>query len=95
MCSVGDTLKIRSRRFKGRCSKHKRYNPAIDGAGGVKGGCRRCALLLEIWETTLKLNRLIREFDPGHDDLLRPRISGPDPRQLSLIDSAGEPVMLT
>jgi hypothetical protein len=62
-------LKIRSRRFKGRCSRHKRYNPAIDGAGGIRGGCARCTLLLEIWETSLKLNQLIRKFDPKHDDL--------------------------
>jgi hypothetical protein len=80
-------LKIRSRRFKGRCSKHKRYNPAIDGAGGIKGGCPRCGLLLEIWESSVNLNQLIRRFDPGHDDLerLRPAVV-PDPRQLSLID---------
>lgn len=80
-------MKIRSRRFKGRCSKHKRYNPAIDGAGGIKGGCPRCGLLLEIWETSLSLNRLIRRFDPGLDDLERLRPAAlPDPRQLSLID---------
>ena len=81
-------MKIRSRRFKGRCSKHKRYNPAVDGAGGIKGGCPRCGLLLEIWETSLNLNRLIRKFDPGLDDLERPRPAAimSDPRQMSLID---------
>ena len=80
-------MKIRSRRFKGRCSRHKRYNPAIDGVGGIRGGCTRCTLLLEIWETSLKLNHLIRRFDPGHDDVDRPRPpASPDPRQLSLIE---------
>ena len=78
-------MKIRSRRFKGRCAKHKRYNPAVDGAGGIRGNCARCGLLLEIWETSLKLNQLIRKFDPKHDDLeaLKPTPQ-PDGRQMDL-----------
>jgi hypothetical protein len=81
-------VKIRSRKFDGRCAKHKRYNPATDGVGGVRGGCPRCGLLLEIWETALKLNGLIRKFDPNYDDLQRPQDPAPavDPRQMSLID---------
>jgi hypothetical protein len=81
-------LKIRSRKFEGRCSKHKRYNPAVDGQGGIKAGCARCALLFDIWEVSLKLNQLIRKFDPSHDDLQRPTAPKPpavDPRQMSLI----------
>jgi len=78
-------LKIRARKFAGRCSRHKSYNPAVDGRGGIRGGCVRCDLLFEIWETSLKLNRLIRQFDPNHDDLKRPPEVGPDPRQMSLI----------
>jgi hypothetical protein len=81
-------LKIRSRKFEGRCARHKRYNPAIDGQGGIKAGCTRCNLIFEIWETSLKLNQLIRKFDPNHDDLQRPtkpKLTGPDPRQMSLI----------
>jgi hypothetical protein len=79
-------VKIRSRKFDGRCSKHKRYNPAVDGVGGIRGGCARCGLLFEIWETSLALNRLIRKFDPNHDDLeaTRPAFE-PDPRQMTLI----------
>lgn len=79
-------MKIRARKFDGRCSRHKRYNPAVDGAGAIKGGCARCTLLYEIWETSLTLNRLIRSFDPHHDDLQKPvALPEPDPRQLSLI----------
>ena len=81
-------LKIRSRKFEGRCSKHKRYNPAIDGQGGIRGGCPRCNLLFDIWQTSLKLNQLIRRFDPNLDDLERPappKAPAQDPRQLSLI----------
>lgn len=81
-------MKIRARKFDGRCSRHKRYNPAVDGAGAIKGGCARCTLLYEIWETSLQLNRLIRSFDPHHDDLQKPvaaKVPEPDPRQMSLI----------
>ena len=81
-------MKIRSRKFNGRCGKHKRYNPAVDGQGGIRGACPRCQLLLEIWESALRLNQLIRKFDPNHDDLARPREleATADPRQMSLID---------
>ena len=81
-------LKIRSRKFEGRCARHKRYNPAVDGQGGIKAGCVRCNLLFDIWEASLKLNQLIRKFDPSHDDLQRPAEPKPpatDPRQMSLI----------
>ena len=80
-------MKIRSRQFDGRCSKHKRYNPAIEGPAG-RGDCPRCHLLFEIWEASLRLNKLIRKFDPTHDDLRKPNEPHPpqhDPRQLSLI----------
>lgn len=82
-------MKIRSRKFKGRCGKHKRYNPATDGPGAIRGGCPRCELLLEIWETSLRLNQLIRKFDPSHDDLQRLRERGlaEDPRQMSLMEA--------
>ena len=81
-------MKIRSRQFNGRCAKHKRYNPGVDGVGGIRGGCTRCMMLFEIWEASLKLNQLIRAFDPRHDDTRRPKVDpGPytDPRQMSLI----------
>jgi hypothetical protein len=80
-------LKIRSRKFDGRCSKHKRYNPPVDGPGAIKGGCPRCTLLFEIWEASLTLNKLIRRFDPNHDDLQKSVAAAAqaDPRQMSLI----------
>ena len=81
-------MKIRARKFDGRCAKHKRYNPAVDGPGAIRGGCARCMLLFEIWEASLKLNSLIRRFDPNHDDVQPPRQDPGvyhDPRQMSLI----------
>jgi hypothetical protein len=80
-------MKIRTRRFAGRCAKHKRYNPAVEGRGGIKGNCPRCNLLMDIWETALRLNGLIRRYDPRYDDL-NPRTIVPavDERQMSLLE---------
>jgi len=81
-------VKIRARKFDGRCGRHRRYNPAVDGRGAIKGGCPRCSLLFEIWEASIKLNQLIRRFDPNHDDLKKPpaeKAPEVDPRQMSLI----------
>ena len=80
-------LKIRARKFDGRCARHKRYNPAVDGLGAIRGACPRCTLLFEIWEASLRLNALIRNFAPNHDDLKRPVEKAPpvDPRQMSLL----------
>jgi hypothetical protein len=80
-------VKIRARKFEGRCARHKSYSPAVDGLGGIRGGCPRCNLLYEIWQASLHLNTLIRSFDPRHDDLKRPveKVPAVDPRQMSLI----------
>jgi len=40
----------------------------VEGREGVPGGCPRCLLLADIYEAALKLNALIREFDPRFDD---------------------------
>jgi hypothetical protein len=81
-------LKVRSRKFEGRCAKHKRYNPAVDGRDGIRATCARCTLLCDIWEHSIKLNQLIRKFNPNHDDGRRPaepKRTVVDPRQMSLI----------
>lgn len=79
-------LKIGSVRWKGKCSKHPKYNPEVDGLGGIRGGCRRCDLLLDIWTHHSKMIRLIREFGTRDE----PKPASPDPvddRQLSLLDA--------
>lgn len=45
-------------RFRGRCSRHPRFDPE-DGAGAVRGGCQRCELLLEIFQTHQRLVELM------------------------------------
>lgn len=87
MVRIGAAVKIRSRKFEGRCARHKSFNPAVEGTAGVRG-CPRCQLLFEIWQASLQLNGLIRRFDPRFDDLKRPRAAQAreaDPRQMSLI----------
>jgi hypothetical protein len=57
-------LKLGTLRWKGRCSRHPRYDPASDGEGGVRGGCTRCLRLLEIHEQHARLVGLMRSFGP-------------------------------
>jgi hypothetical protein len=60
----------------------------VEGRGGIPSACARCTLLCDIWESSLRLNQLIRKFDPHHDDGRRPpEAKRPmvDPRQMSLI----------
>jgi hypothetical protein len=81
-------VKIRTRRFSGRCARHMGYNPVVDGRGGIRGNCARCNLLADIWEASMKLDHLIRRFEPYLDDVPVPpeRCAGND-RQLSLLDA--------
>jgi hypothetical protein len=78
-------LKIGAIRWKGRCSKHQRYNPETDGLGGIRGGCVRCELLLEIYGHHSALVRLIREFGTRPEVKPKARAAGSD-RQMSLLD---------
>jgi hypothetical protein len=79
-------LKIGVVRWKGRCSKHPRYNPEMDGLGGIRGGCRRCEMLLEIYTNHTSLVRLIREFGTRADVRTRSAEEKDASRQLSLLD---------
>jgi len=40
-------------RWKGKCPKHVRYNPAKDGEGGIKGACPHCRMLYHIFRAHL------------------------------------------
>jgi hypothetical protein len=77
-------LKIGSVRWKGKCSKHPGYAPEIDGRGGIRGGCRRCELLLDIYTHHTAMVRLMREF--GVRPELRAGRRDPDDGQMSLLD---------
>ena len=81
-------LKLGSVRWKGRCGRHPGYTPELDGLGGIRGGCKRCEMLLEIWDTHQRLVRLLREFGTRADDSARklPVEEAVDQRQMSLLD---------
>lgn len=77
-------LKLGSVRWKGRCSKHPAYDPEVDGMGGIRGGCRRCEMLLEIWTHHSKMVRLMREFGTREEARARTAETVED-RQMSLL----------
>lgn len=60
-------LKLGTLRWKGRCSRHPRYDPAHDGEAGVRGGCPRCLRLLDIYQAHGRLVRLMRDFGPARE----------------------------
>jgi len=65
-------VKIGSVRWHGKCAKHPRYDPETDGLAGIRGGCKRCELLLEIWTQHATLVRMMREFGTPRE-AARPR----------------------
>lgn len=53
-------VKLGTVRFKGRCDRHPGFDPH-DGRGGIRGGCKRCELLLDIYDTHARLTEMIRK----------------------------------
>lgn len=78
-------LKIGSIRWKGRCNKHPGYTPETDGLGGIRGGCKRCEMLLEIYTHHSKLVKLVRDFGSRPEPAIRSQGIEAE-RQLSLLD---------
>ncbi len=78
-------LKIGSIRWKGRCARHPRYDPENDGLGGIRGGCLRCEMLLEIYNHHHSLMRLVREFG-SRPEARSKRMNREAGRQMSLLD---------
>lgn len=57
--------------------------------GGVRGGCRRCEMLFEIYKHHSSLVRLLREFGARDDSKSRRESAVPE-RQMSLLDWPSE-----
>jgi len=80
-------VKLGTVRFKGRCDRHPGFDPH-DGAGGIRGGCKRCQLLLEIHDSHTRLVDLIRRAknEVGPALVRRPAEASPpvDDRQTTL-----------
>ena len=65
--SAPNMLKIGAVRWRGKCSKHPGFDPAMDGPGAVKGNCQRCNDLVVIYDLHQKTLRLMRSFRPMED----------------------------
>jgi hypothetical protein len=48
------TLKL-NLKTKLTCPKHRKYNPEIDGVGGIKAGCHDCAELYALYSSAMEL----------------------------------------
>jgi hypothetical protein len=77
-------LKIGSIRWHGKCPRHPRFDPKIDGIGGIRGGCEKCALLAEIHAHHAGMLNLMRRFAPPQHS--RKRAANPADLQANLFD---------
>ena len=77
-------LKLGSIRFRAKCVRHPKFNPARDGLAAIKGGCPKCHLLLEIFETHRRLVGLMRQAVPAREN--PPKSDPSDTSQLALFN---------
>jgi hypothetical protein len=54
-------LKLRIK-YDAHCQKHPRYNPAIEGESGIKGGCTYCTALLDVWNCATAFRKTADAF---------------------------------
>jgi hypothetical protein len=54
-------LRLGTVRFRAKCPRHPRYNPALEGEGAIKGGCQKCQLLLEIFYAHRQMVTLMKK----------------------------------
>jgi hypothetical protein len=57
-------LKIGSVRWRGKCPRHPRFDPYMDGRGGIKAGCDKCTALVDIHTYHVQMLALMRGFAP-------------------------------
>ena len=55
-------LKIGSVRWRGKCPRHPRFDPDLDGRGAIKGECEKCTALAEIHSHHVQMLALMRGF---------------------------------
>jgi hypothetical protein len=59
-------LKIGAVRWRGKCSRHPRFDPYLDGRGAIKAGCEKCSALCDIHTHHIQMLALMRGFSPPH-----------------------------
>ncbi len=80
-------LKIGIVRWRGKCGRHPRYDPYLDGVGGIKGGCPKCTMLRDIYECHQKMVSMMRTFSPPPPP--KKKVNIDDELQTNLFDELG------
>jgi hypothetical protein len=65
-------LKIGSVRWRGKCPRHPKFDPYMDGRGAIRGGCEKCAALADIHNYHVQMLALMRGFSPPQKGRRRP-----------------------
>jgi hypothetical protein len=65
-------LKIGSVRWRGRCPRHPRFDPYMDGRSAIRGGCEKCTALVDIHTYHVQMLALMRSFTPPQKPRRRP-----------------------
>jgi hypothetical protein len=55
-------LRVR-RSVRVKCPRHPRYNPERDGAGAIRGGCRYCLAMYELYAGKLAVERSLQALE--------------------------------
>jgi hypothetical protein len=77
-------VKLGTVQFKGQCNRHPGFDPT-DGPGGIRGGCKQCQLLLDIYDAHARLVELIRRVkDDARPALAKRAVAASDDRQISM-----------
>ena len=54
-------LKLGTVRFRAKCARHPRYNPALDGEAAIRGACPKCHILFDIFRAHRHLISLMQQ----------------------------------
>jgi hypothetical protein len=58
-------LRIGNVRWRGKCPRHPRFDPYIDGRAGITGACEKCTALADIYNHHVQMLALMRGFAPA------------------------------
>jgi hypothetical protein len=65
-------LKIGIVRWRGKCPRHPRFDPYLDGRGAIRGNCEKCTALCDIYTYHVQMLALMRGFSPPQGPRRRP-----------------------
>ena len=55
-------LRVR-RSVRVKCPRHPRYNPEREGAGAIRGGCRYCLAMYDLYAGKLAVERSLQALE--------------------------------